>query len=331
MDQLSLNSKQRFNRIMNLQDVDRVLYFEEGIRPEVLKSWGLGRSEFLKKFNVDYREEIIPILDVSPAFRKWPSSLKQLSKLRDRLDPNDVSRLPKNLKSRIKKWRERNYPLILRVHRGFFLSMGVYDNNRFLEVLSLMMENPKFVFEYMKIYGEFAAALAEKILREVKVDAVYFSEPIGSNVSALISPKLYEDFVLENYKPLLNLCETYDIKSKIFLTYANSSVLVPSILKYGINCLWACEVNCDEMDYLKLRERFGTELRLIGGIDLDTLLKDKAAIKEEIVGKVPLLIEQGGYIPLADGRVRPNVPFENYVYYRELINDIIEGYSHNIV
>ena len=322
MDRQSLNTKQRFNRIMNLQDVDRVLYFEEGIRTEVLKSWGLSRSEFLRKFNVDFREEIIPTLDVSPAFRKWPSTLKQLSKLKNRLDANDASRLPNKLKSRIKKWKERDYPLILRVHRGFFLSMGVYDNNRFLEVLTLMMENPKFVFEYMKIYGEFAAALAEKILREVEVDAVYFSEPIGSNVSALISPNLYEDFVLENYKPLLNLCNTYGIKSK--------SVLVPSILKYGINCLWACEVNCDEMDYLKLRERFGTELRLIGGIDIDTLLKDKAAIKEEILSKVPILIEQGGYIPLADGRVRPNVPFNNYAYYRELINDIIEDNSHTM-
>lgn len=327
---LPLNGKQRFNRIMNLQDVDRVLYFEEGIRSEVLKSWGLSRSAYLKKFDVDLREEIVPILDVSPTFRKWPSKIEQLSKLKNRLDPNDTSRYPKNFKSKIKKWKKRNYPLILRVHRGFFLSMGVYDNNRFLEVLHLMMENPKFVFEFMKIYGEFAAALAENILREVEVDAVYFSEPIGSNVCALMSPQLYENYVLENYKPLLNLCEKYDIKNKIFLTYANSSILIPSILKYGINCLWACEVNCEEMDYLKLRDKFGPELRLIGGIDLDSLLKDKSAIKEEISSKVPALIEQGGYIPLADGRVRPNVPLENYVYYRELISDIIGSKSHSI-
>ena len=326
----TLNGRQRFNRIMNFQDVDRVLYFEEGIRTEVLKKWGLNRSVFLKKFNIDLRKEIIPKLDVSPAFRKWPSTIAELSELKNRLNPNDPTRLPKNFKSRVKKWNNRDYPLILRVHRGFFLSMGVYNNDRFLEVLHLLMENPKFVKEYMKIQGEFAAALAEIVLKEVQVDAVYFSEPIGSNVSALISPQLFEEFVLENYKPVLSVCDKYSIQTKIFLTYANSSILIPSILKYGINCLWACEVNCEEMDYIKLREKFGRNLRLIGGIDLDSLLKDKNAIRSEIINKVPALIEQGGYIPLADGRVRTNIPFENYTYYRKVIDEIIESYSQKL-
>ena len=326
----TLNNRQRFNKIMNFQDVDRVLYFEEGIRSEVLKTWGITRAAFLKKFNVDHREEIIPDLDVIPSFKTWPSTIDELSELRKRLNPFDSRRLPKDLKSKAKYWNISDYPLILRVHRGFFLSMGVYDNNRFLDVLHLLMENPKFVNEYMKIQGEFAAALANIVLEQVKVDAVYFSEPIGSNVSSLISPQMFEEFILENYKPLLKICNKFNIQTKIFLTYANSSVLIPSILKYGINCLWACEVNCEEMDYLRLREKFGHKLRLIGGIDLDSLLKDKNAIKKEIVRKVPSLVEQGGYIPLADGRVRTNVPFENYAYYRKLIGEIIESHSKDI-
>ena len=77
------------------------------------------------------------------------------------------------------------------------------------------------------------------------------------------------------------------------------------------------------MDYIILRKKYGRDLRLIGGIDLDTLLTNKKAIKREIERKVPILIEQGGYIPLADGRVRPNVKFENYEYYREILNEII--------
>jgi hypothetical protein len=34
---------------------------------------------------------------------------------------------------------------------------------------------------------------------------------------------------------------------------------------------------------------------------------------------VPELLEDGGFIPLADGRVREDVSFENYVYYRKLL------------
>jgi len=67
------------------------------------------------------------------------------------------------------------------------------------------------------------------------------------------------------------------------------------------------------------RNQFGRQLRLIGGIDLDALRQGKAAIKREVETNVPPLLQQGGYVPLADGRVREDVPFENYVYYRQLV------------
>ncbi len=63
-------------------------------------------------------------------------------------------------------------------------------------------------------------------------------------------------------------------------------------------------------------------MKLIGGIDLDALRKDKETIRKEIETKVPDLLSQGGYIPLADGRVREDVPFENYVYYRKLLKKV---------
>ena len=61
------------------------------------------------------------------------------------------------------------------------------------------------------------------------------------------------------------------------------------------------------MDYRELRREFGHELRLIGGIDLDALRKGKEAIQLEVKEKVPQLIADGGYIPLADGRIREDI------------------------
>ena len=76
------------------------------------------------------------------------------------------------------------------------------------------------------------------------------------------------------------------------------------------------------MDYRSLRRQFGRELRLIGGVDVDTLLLSRDAIRREIKTKVPPLLAQGGYVPLADGRVRVNVPWENYVYYRQVLEEV---------
>ena len=56
------------------------------------------------------------------------------------------------------------------------------------------------------------------------------------------------------------------------------------------------------------------------------MLRDgKQAIQREVEQKVPPLLEQGGYIPLADGRVREDISLENYVYYRELLEKITQG------
>jgi uroporphyrinogen decarboxylase len=135
----------------------------------------------------------------------------------------------------------------------------------------------------------------------------------------LISPRMYEEFVLKSYEPLLAVMRHFGVETIILRTYANARVLIPSILKWGFNCLWACEVNVEAMDYRDLRREFGRNLRLIGGIDLDALRRGKEAIRREIEEKVPLLLADGGYVPVADGRIREDVSFENYAHYRRLL------------
>jgi uroporphyrinogen decarboxylase len=93
----------------------------------------------------------------------------------------------------------------------------------------------------------------------------------------------------------------------------------------GFNCLWACEVNIEAMDYGAIRGELGRDLRLIGGIDLDALRFGKDAIRREVEEKVPPLVAEGGYVPLADGRVREDVTFENYAYYRRLLEEVTRG------
>jgi uroporphyrinogen-III decarboxylase len=214
---------------------------------------------------------------------------------------------------------------MLRVHRGFFLSMGVDGWKRFKEVIYLTMKDPEFVRETMRIQGEFAAVIAERAMKDVEFDAAVFVEPIAENHGPLISPRMYEDLVLKSYEPILTVLKRYEVSTIIFLTFANTRLLIPSILKWGFNCIWACEVNQKEMDYRDLRHEFGRDLRLIGGIDLDVLRLDREAIKREVYEKVPPLLSEGGFLPLADGRVRADVPLENYIYYRRFLEEVTQG------
>ncbi len=323
-----MSSRQRFLETMRYGRPDRVPYFEEGIRTNVLKVWrkqGLPRrADLSEMFPSDQRERIVVDLDPRPELKIWPTSTAELNIFRRRLNPSDSGRLPRRWSKRVRAWKARHHALMLQVHRGFFLTMGVRDWRRFTEVMYQLLDKPELVRTMMLIQGEFAANLTEKVLQEVVVDAAVFSEPIGGNDRPLISPLMYEEFVLKSYLPVLEVLKRYEVETIIFQTYANARILIPSILRWGFNCLWACEVNIDTMDYRSLRKEFGQDLRLIGGIDLDALRGNKASIQREIEEKVPPLIADGGYVPLADGRVREDVPFENYVYYRQLLEKITQ-------
>jgi uroporphyrinogen-III decarboxylase len=177
----------------------------------------------------------------------------------------------------------------------------------------------------MRIQGEFSARIAERALKEAEFDAAVFTEPIAETRGPLISPKMYEDLALKSYEPVLAVLRRYRVDTVILLTFANIRSLIPSIVKWGFNCLWACEVPQKEMDYRDLRREFGRDLRLIGGIDLDVLRLDKESFKREVYEKVPPLLAEGGFIPLADGRVRKDIPLENYLYYRRLFEEVTQG------
>ena len=322
-----MNSRERFRETMRYGAPDRVPYFEEGIRDDVLRVWRRQgfkrRSDFEAIFRHDRREEIHPDLEPLPRLKRWPSGRKGLDRLRRRLNPEDSRRLPRSWNRQAEELNRRDHVVMLHVHRGLFLSMGVEGWGRFAEVAELLGTDPAAVRDCLMTQGEFAARLAERVLRDVRVDAAVFSEPVAGNTGPLVSPKMYRDVVLPGYDPLLDLLKGRGIEAIIFVSWANPRLLIPAIIERGFNCLWAYEVNPQEMDYRDLRRQFGRDLRLIGGIDLDVLRQDKDAIRREVEEKVPALLADGGYIPMLDGRVRVDIPFDNYIYYKSLLEKLI--------
>jgi uroporphyrinogen decarboxylase len=323
----TMTSRERFLETMQYGTPDRVPYFEEGLRPEVIKRWrsqGLGRaSDLYRHFPFDKRESIEIDLDPMPRVDHWPTAGAHLDRFRKSFKP-DRNRLPRRWSQRVRAWRQREHVLMLYVHQGFFLSMGVRNWRRFHEVMLLMMDQPELVRHMMLIQGELAARMTSQVLEDVAIDAAIFSEPIGGNDRPLLSPAMYEEFVLHSYAPVMAVLQRYAVPVIIFQTFANARILIPSILPHGFNCLWACEVNSEDMDYRDIRRHFGKTLRLMGGIDLDALRQGKEAIRSEVETKVPTLLRDGGYVPLADGRVREDVTFENYIYYRQLLKNVID-------
>jgi hypothetical protein len=291
-----------------------------------LNAWrkqGLASERDLPSmFNSDRREEINLDVEPHPWPKLWPTSTSDLDAFVRQLEPADCSRLPKNWEKKVSGWKVRHHVLMLRVHNGFFLTMGVMGWQRFFELMKLIHDDPGFVRQMMRIQADFVTTLTERVLQEVNIDGAIFNEPIGDNHGPLISPAMFVDFVLSSYRPVLEVLRQHQVNTIILRTYANARLLVPVLIEHGFDCLWACEVNAESMDYRSLRKEFGSRLRLIGGIDLDVLRDGKAAIRRELEEKVPPLLAQGGYVPLADGRVRADIPLDNYIFYRQLLEKL---------
>ncbi len=308
---------------------DRPPLFIEGLRGDVLAAWrdqGMppDRSH-AQLFMTDERDEAEPDLWPAPYPTKWPSSSAEVEGFAYHLDPDDPKRLPEDWSKVKKSWAQGEQVRMLYAHHGFFELVGVDGWGRFNELMFLIKDDPALIRRMLNIQGEFNAQIAGRLLQEVEVEAAIFSEPIGGNHGPLVSPKTYRDLVLPSYQPILEVLRRHKVETIILRTYANCRALIPALLEAGFNCLWAVEVFGEGMDYRDLRKEFGRDLRLIGGIDLDVLRSGKEAIWNEVLGKVPDLVAQGGYAPLADGRVRAEVPWENYKYYRQLLQEIVSG------
>ena len=327
----SMTGKQRFHAVMTDAPLDRPPYFEEGIRDEVLAAWRSQghdpQTRLAKLPPADPRIELQPDVFPRPLFKDhdWPTDARGLNRLAKRLDHLDPERYGDDWAARLEACREPDATVMLRVHRGFFQAMGVFAWGRFDQLMKMMVWEPGFVRRSLDIVGDFSARLAERVLDQVQVDAAVFSEPIGGSYDALISPGMYRDLILPGYEPLMRVLKSRGVKHIILRTYANARVLVPEMLKFGYNCLWACEVNLADMDYLELKKEYGRDLKLIGGLDLDAMRGSKQNIRQELTAKLPPLLELGGYIPLADGRVREDMPLENYIYYRRLLAELTQS------
>jgi hypothetical protein len=315
-----MNSRERFLTILQGGRPDHPPLFPEGIREEVLSSWraqGLPNGiDLHDAFYYDPFEQLDPDVYPKPEIADWSSPQRLLPLLRERLDPDDPQRLPDNWSDLVKGWMDRQHPLFLRIHPGLFLSLGIEDWRSFAPAILRLVDQPDFVRDILSIQADFAARLAENILQQVNLDGVIFSEPIAGNHGALISAETYRNFALQSYVPIFDVLRDFHVPAIVWRSYANPAKLLPEVVKYPFNVLWLCETPPGTLAPAQVRQIVGPNLTLIGGIDSDILRQDTRAIRQAITAVQPL-VDQGRFIPLADGRVRDDVPYSNYAFYRQ--------------
>jgi len=105
-------------------------------------------------------------------------------------------------------------------------------------------------------------------------------------------------------------------------TDGNCEDLIPLFLEAGVTGLYPMEVSAG-MDIVKARKKY-PGLQMMGGVPKNEIALGKERI-DRFLEDVATILRSGGYIPFGDHSIPPHVPWENFLYYRERLNRLIEA------
>jgi uroporphyrinogen decarboxylase len=93
--------------------------------------------------------------------------------------------------------------------------------------------------------------------------------------------------------------------------------LIPGLIEAGMDCLQVMEVKAG-MDCRRLKKEYGDRISFIGGIDVRKLYtNDLAQIEQEIMDRVPAMMEGSGYVLHSDHSIPNTVNYASYRFFVE--------------
>ncbi|MDK2897068.1 MAG: hypothetical protein PWP04_1188 [Candidatus Atribacteria bacterium] len=244
------------------------------------------------------------------------------NELKERLDPKNVEgRLPPNWDELLVLYKDRNFPLAL----------GGYPHGLFGTLATLMgydklfinyYDDPSLIHDVNSTFTELWISVYSEVLKDVEIDVVHIWEDLSFGKGPMISPAIIKEFMIPYYKKLTDFLKSKGVDVILLDTDGYCFDIIPLFIEGGITGIYPIEVSCG-MDLVEVRKSF-PQLQIMGGIPKGELKYGQDRI-DQILKPVEEVIKEGGYIPFADHLVPPDVNFENFAYYRNKLNQIIDS------
>lgn len=238
----------------------------------------------------------------------------------ERFSLNLAQRLPENYEALVKEYPERDYPLILGGGQGF------YGSPRYLigdeRLLRYAIRQPELITAINEHLCALWLALYDHVLQDVKPDMFLIWEDMCYKSGPLISPAMFEKFMLPYYKQLTGMLRDHGVKIVFVDTDGNFWKLIPQFLEGGVTGIFPVEVAAG-MEVTELRKAY-PKLQLMGGVDKRILFEDTQKIDLYLEEAIYPILGLGGFVPTIDHLVPTNTPWEKFAYYRSRLNKKID-------
>ncbi len=213
---------------------------------------------------------------------------------------------------------------------GQLVSQGLIGGYMYLRsligpegVLYMFYDQPEVVHDCMKTWFEVSDAVIAAHQKYVALDEVFIAEDICYKSGCLISPDMMREFLFPYYQQLLDNVKKRQLDNRKLHfqvdTDGYSEGVIPLYRELGMDSMSPFEVASD-CDVVRVGQQY-PDMIISGGIDKRVLAMEKSDIDRMLDRIMPVMRKRGGYIPTCDHGVPEEVSFENYIYFRERLND----------
>jgi uroporphyrinogen decarboxylase len=163
--------------------------------------------------------------------------------------------------------------------------------------------------------------LTEPMLQRLKVDFVYFFEDCCGSSGPLFSPASYRAIFDRHYRDLIGFYKAHGVPLALVDSDGFTEPLIPCWLESGFDILFPIEVGKWGANAAALRQKFGPTLRMLGGVNKHLLGGGEAALRQHLLAMKPE-VDRGGFLPIPDHRVPPEVSYPQMQRYIEIFREV---------
>ncbi len=354
-----MTPRELFNSIMHYGDFDRVPVIHWDQWTETRERWeseGLPAGADVRKFlgaepmwlgiwgdariYPQFEQETIEETDEYTIFRdgagviqqswKHQSSIphyidftlkgaKEWPEFKKRLQP-DPGRIPDDIDEYIAFAEASGLPIA--VNAGSMMGY-IRDWMGVVNMSYLACEDPDCYADMVDTLATLVCWLLDQLIPRMHTipDIAFGWEDICGKTGPLVSPSIFRMCVAPGYQKIRAKLDSYGVKLYGLDSDGDVEPLLKDWLDAGVNVQFPVEIGTWDPDPMKLRKKFGKELRIVGGINKLELEKGPAAIDAEIQRRVPLM-KDGGFIPMPDHLITPGTSLKDYQYYLSQIRTL---------
>jgi hypothetical protein len=162
-----------------------------------------------------------------------------------------------------------------------------------------MYDEPQLADAVMQHMVDYYAAVSRRIFDAAgdAIDIFFIGNDLGSQTGPLLSPELFERFVLPHLRRLIDLGHSYDLKVQLHCC-GGFAPLIPLLIEAGLDGLHAIQPACYGMDLAELKTNFGDKILFNGAIDSHHVLIEgtPGTVRTKTQEVLDIMAPGGGYV-----------------------------------